>query len=39
MKNVSGSLMIGEIGLGVLYLHIVGGPDNERTSELHYDDL
>ena len=33
------SLMIGENGMEVLYLQIVGGPDNERTSEVHYDDL
>ena len=30
---------MGENGLGVLYLHIVGGPDNAYTSKVRIDNF
>ena len=30
---------MGENGLGVLYLHILGGPDNAHTSKADCDNL
>lgn len=38
-EKQSGSLIMRENGLGVLYLHIVGGPDNAHTSKVHCDNL